>query len=61
MLNLDPQWTFVVYLNNLSSVTLKVSGTFDLFNVMCEHYDRSAFNSFLNGKEVTLTISVSIP
>ena len=27
-----------------------VSGTFDLFNVTCKQYNRTALNPFLNGK-----------
>ena len=30
-------------------VTVFVSGTFDLFNVMCKQYHKNVFNPFLNG------------
>ena len=37
-----------------------VSGTFDVFNVMCEQYNKNAFNSLLNGaKNGAKTLSVN--
>ena len=31
------------------NVTVFVSGTFDLFNIMCKQHHRTALNPFLNG------------
>ena len=33
--------------------TVLVSGTFDLFEPMCEHYNRNTFNPFLNDEKKT--------
>ena len=42
------------------NVTVFVSGTFDLFNVMCKRYHRAALNPVLNGtKTVTLMVRVN--
>ena len=44
------------------NVIIFVSGTFDLFNVLCIQHHRIALNPFLNGtKKVTLTVRVDRP
>ena len=41
-------------------MTIFVSGTFGLFDVMCKLHHRTALNPFLKGtKKVTLTVSVN--
>ena len=49
-------------LHLLSPSPFFVSGTFDLFNVICKQHHRAALNPFLNGtKTVTLTVCVNEP
>ena len=53
---------FFVSFTHTVNVTVFVSGTFDLFDVMCKQQNRTALNPFLNGvKKVTLMVYVNGP